>query len=453
MRIRLAGPLPDRLGDKAGLAEGAARVGKAEFLAFAAHGIAVATGLVTALLIARFSTPAEQGYYYTFRSLFGLAPLLDFGMSQAVLVLTGLWGALDSNRGGSSEREHLWRIGARWAAAASLTFAVTIGTVGTVIVAKTAGLSYAWIVPWVVGLVACACQMRLDIRLAVLQGLNQRVRYWQVRLLTVVSAGLGSWALIVVGRPLWAATWFAVSGVIVASQLTRRLSGLKPRTEFSGPIRDRAFFLSRVWPFQWRGALAWASVALALTIFTPIVLWAAGPDEAGRFGMSASLAAIVFGSGNTYLVSRLPLWPVRWVRFRLGDLGGLARELVPALSLSALTAALIGVGLVTADRMGIHISARILPAADTLTMVAGAAGLVYVNGVATFLRARGEEELYAVLAVTTILMCLAGVALVSMVSVRAAVVAFAATIILVQCPAVTIAASRRRQEARRRGNQ
>ena len=44
-----------------------------------------AAGLVTVLLIARFLTPAEQGYYYTFGSLVAIQMIFELGFSFVIL--------------------------------------------------------------------------------------------------------------------------------------------------------------------------------------------------------------------------------------------------------------------------------------------------------------------------------------------------------------------------------
>ena len=46
-----------------------------------------AAGLVTVLLIARFLTPAEQGYYYTFGSLVAMQMIFELGFSFVILQL------------------------------------------------------------------------------------------------------------------------------------------------------------------------------------------------------------------------------------------------------------------------------------------------------------------------------------------------------------------------------
>ena len=60
-----------------------------------ARGWASGSGLVTVVLIARFLSPAEQGYYYTYASLIALQMVFELGFSQVVMQLA------------SHERAHL----------------------------------------------------------------------------------------------------------------------------------------------------------------------------------------------------------------------------------------------------------------------------------------------------------------------------------------------------------
>lgn len=60
-----------------------------------ARGWASLAGLVTVVLIARFLSPAEQGYYYTFGSLVALQIVFELGFSFVILQMA------------SHERAHL----------------------------------------------------------------------------------------------------------------------------------------------------------------------------------------------------------------------------------------------------------------------------------------------------------------------------------------------------------
>src|SRR6201993_2196971 len=52
-----------------------------------ARGWSSAAGLVTVALIARFLSPSEQGYYYTFGSLVALQIVFELGFSFVILQL------------------------------------------------------------------------------------------------------------------------------------------------------------------------------------------------------------------------------------------------------------------------------------------------------------------------------------------------------------------------------
>ena len=49
------------------------------------RGWGLLSGLVTLLLVVRYLTPDEQGYYYTFASLLAMQILFELGMSVVVM--------------------------------------------------------------------------------------------------------------------------------------------------------------------------------------------------------------------------------------------------------------------------------------------------------------------------------------------------------------------------------
>ena len=75
-------------GRKARILEGLRRflgLDRAIVFTIMARGWSSLAGLVTLLLIARFLTGAEQGYYYTFGSLVALQIVFELGFSLVIL--------------------------------------------------------------------------------------------------------------------------------------------------------------------------------------------------------------------------------------------------------------------------------------------------------------------------------------------------------------------------------
>src|SRR5436305_1904958 len=151
-------------------------------------------GLVTVLLIARFLTRAEQGYYYTFSSLVALQIVFELGFSFVILQMA------------SHERAHLSispdfeisgdavahrrlasviQKSVRWYSAAAVLLAVFLLSAGSWFFSEHAhgGDSVSWRVPWYANAIAATVTFQLDPILSFLEGCGfvanvARLRFW-----------------------------------------------------------------------------------------------------------------------------------------------------------------------------------------------------------------------------------------------------------------------------------
>src|SRR6202166_4387546 len=118
-----------------------------------------AAGLVTVALIARFLSPAEQGYYYTFGSLVAVQIVFELGFSYVILQLASheraeLSISIDYEITGDpiahARLASVIQKSVRWYSVAAVFMAVTILPVGFYFFAKHqhAGQTVSWQLPW-----------------------------------------------------------------------------------------------------------------------------------------------------------------------------------------------------------------------------------------------------------------------------------------------------------------
>ncbi len=86
---------PSKMMQWVGLARHGLGLDRAVVFTVLARAWTSGSGLITVVLIARFLSPAEQGYYYTYASLIALQMVFELGFSQVVMQLA------------SHERAHL----------------------------------------------------------------------------------------------------------------------------------------------------------------------------------------------------------------------------------------------------------------------------------------------------------------------------------------------------------
>ena len=260
-----------------------------------------AAGLVTVALIARFLSPAEQGYYYTFGSLVALQIVFELGFSFVILQLASHERAQLSI---SSDYEitgdpiaharlaSVIQKSVRWYSAAAMFMAATLLPVGFYffVTHQHAGPSVPWRLPWCSAALMAALNFQIDPFLSFLEGCGYVPEVARLRFLQSIIGSLLAWMVLISHHGLLAPSMMLI-GMASASLVwlfgkRKLLLGLL--RHHSGA--DRIQWNVEVWPFQWKIAVSWFCGYFIFWMFNPALFAFRGPVEAGRMGMSLSLA-------------------------------------------------------------------------------------------------------------------------------------------------------------------
>ena len=260
-----------------------------------------AAGLVTVALIARFLSPAQQGYYYTFGSLVALQIVFELGFSFVILQLASHERAQLAI---SSEYEisgtpiaharlaSVIQKSVRWYSLAAVAMAVILLPAGFYFFSthQHPGQSVSWQLPWCSAALMAALNFQLDPFLSFLEGCGYVPEVARLRLMQSVTGSLLAWMVLMSHHGL-----FAPSMMLFGMAFTSLVWLTGKRKLLLGLLRHqtgihRIRWNQEVWPFQWRIAVSWLSGYFLFWIFNPVLFAFRGPVEAGRMGMSLSLA-------------------------------------------------------------------------------------------------------------------------------------------------------------------
>jgi hypothetical protein len=266
--------------------------------------LARATGILgsagTVLLIARFLSAVEQGYYYTLLSLVSLQIVFELGFSFVVQQLAAHecayleLGADGSVRGDSAAHARLasaLQLTMRWYTVAALAMGVLVAPLGAWFFTQHAvqGISQVvWQGPWYAAVAATMCNLWCVPLYAFLEGCGEVRATAAMRLRqSVVTAAL-AWLALLLHHGLYAPALMiggqAVTGLVFLGAHRRLLLGL---VQHAG---GRISWLTEVWPFQWRIGVSSMCSYFMVQAFIPIVFAMRGPVESGQMGMSLSIA-------------------------------------------------------------------------------------------------------------------------------------------------------------------
>jgi len=357
----------------------------------------------TVLLILRFLTPVEQGYYYTLLSLVSLQVIFELGFSFVILQMAAHECAhLTLHRDGRVEGDPVAhaRLASvlqktlRWYLVAAVILCVSLLPVGAYFFSRhaSAAAPVAWHGPWTLAVFATAFLFLLNPFFSFLEGCGQ---VWQVGRMRFAQAILGvamSWGAFLAHHGLYS------PGMVNLGLAAAGLPFLYSRRHLClgllrYPAGERAVsWRSEVWPFQWKIAVSWLSVYLSTSVFTPVLFAYRGPADAGRLGMSLGIATYLWTLVLAWMSTKATPFGQMIARGEFDRLDRLFfRTLWQSLAVLTVAAGACEVGLIGLGRFFPQFAARIVsPGIFALILVTTLAVYV-VQSLAVYLRAHKNE--------------------------------------------------------------
>ena len=260
-------------------------------------------GIVTVLLIARFLTPNEQGYYYTFSSLVALQIIFELGFSFVVLQLAAHEraqltflpdGRVEGNPVAHARLASVLQMSVRWYSIAGLLMAAALLPAGIHFfgVHQPAGLVVVWRLPWCLLVVAAMLAFQIDPVFSFLEGCGYITQVAHRRLIQAVLGSLLAWAALITHHGLYSPAMVILGQVLVGlvylffAHVGRLLKDLL----FYPAGENHVGWWREIWPFQWRIAISWLCGYVIYSMFNPVLFAYQGPVAAGRMGMSLAIA-------------------------------------------------------------------------------------------------------------------------------------------------------------------
>ncbi|MGA3010663.1 MAG: hypothetical protein ABSD72_10425 [Terracidiphilus sp.] len=368
-----------------------------------ARGWSTLAGVITVLLIARFLTPAEQGYYFTFSSLVALQIVFELGFSFVILQLAAHERAyLHIQDDGSIAGDPV----AHSRLASVLQKAVRWYTVGAVLMAATLlpagyhffhahrqpGVSVSWQLPWIAAVLATTFTFQIDPLFAFLEGCGRIHQVARMRFTQAFAGSLMAWTALLLHYGLFAPAMIIfgqaiAGGCFLFTQRKLLLPLLRHNTSLHIVSWRR-----EIWPFQWRIAISWLCGYFIFQLFNPVLFAYRGATEAGRMGMSLSIASALSAIAISWMNTKSSHFGALVARREFGTLDRLFfRTLWQSTLLLVAGAVAMLLGLAVTIQRFPHLAARVLPFSVFAVLLATVLCNHIVFSEAIYLRAHKRE--------------------------------------------------------------
>lgn len=316
----------------------------------AARVWSILAGPLSVILIASHLSAEEQGFYYTFASIVTFQTVFELGLGMVIVQFASHekafleWTSGGTLTGSDVEKGRLatlFRKSVQWYAVATTLAAIALLVGGTIFFKYEGTIVEGWASPWIAVALLAGAALFLTPFLSIIEGCGRVAEVARVRTWQVMASNIAAWSVLLLGGKLWAspailAGSLLVGGVWLLATHRKLFSDLLLHTR-GGSISWR----DEVWPFQWRIAVSWISSYFTFHLFIPVLFSSHGPADAGRMGMSLTLASAVFFVATSLLTTKMPLFgeliarrdfaeldarffPAMWRAFGLMALGAIA---------------------------------------------------------------------------------------------------------------------------------
>ena len=361
----------------------------------------------TVLLIVRFLTPAEQGYYYTLASLVALQMVFELGFSFVILQLAAhetarltLFpdGSIEGDPVAHTRLASVFQLTVKWYLRAAVALALLLLPLGIAFFARKGGTAnhVAWFGPWVAAVFAVSLSFLLTPLFSFLEGCNQVRPIARMRMVQSLVSLVLAWTAIASGHGLYASALVNSGSIAIgAGLLYSRRKLLLGLLRFPGAA-TAVSWRDEVWPFQWKIAIAWLSSYFTFQVFTPILFAIRGPQEAGRMGLSLSIVAYIPFVALCWITPKAAPFGRLVNLGRLRELDRLFfRALRQSFALVVAVAAACELGVIAARRVLPGIASRMESPRVFVLLLAAAAGSFLVQSLAVYLRSFKREPYLA----------------------------------------------------------
>jgi hypothetical protein len=357
----------------------------------------------TVLLMAHFLSPFEQGYYFTLISLAALQVIFELGFSFVVMQLAAheraalvffADGRVAGDAAAHARLASVLQLAVRWYARAGIAAGAFLWPLGIFFFSRSrpSGSHVRWFLPWLAAVLTSVCLFLQVPLCAFLEGCGEIRQVTRLRLCQCVAGTVLCWSCMLTGHGLFApGMTMAASGAVGGGFLWSRrrfLLGL-----WHSPVGRHAVSWRReIWPFQWKIAISWLCAYFAVQMFTPLLFHYRNPVEAGRMGMSISVAGYLSAIALAWMTTKAPSFGQLAARREFARLDELFfRTLWQASSLLVLLAAGCMAAVLLLQRLSPGLGARLVAPRVFGLLLLGTVGSALVQSMAIYLRSFKRE--------------------------------------------------------------
>lgn len=306
-------------------------VNKTILLTSSSTTIGALGSVLSALLVIKFLSFEEQGFYYTFGSIVAIQIFFELGLNGIITQFVAHEFAnlgydekskLFGNQFNKSRLSSLLHFCVKWylVFSSGLLLILMISGYCFFIKFQQNNISVNWLMPWLLLSFSTALNLLLSPITAFIQGLGNVKEianfqlYGQFVRLVIVSVGLFyGLKLYVLGVGVL---------VLFITMLINILIRFKAQliTIWNIPITEKIHYFKEIFPYQWKIALSWISGYFIFQLFNPVLFASEGAKIAGQMGLTLTALNGILTISFAWMSTKVPLFSTLIANKKFNDL-------------------------------------------------------------------------------------------------------------------------------------
>lgn len=385
-------------------------IDKAIFYTLLGRGAQIATALFTVLFVARYLTPDEQGYYYTFGSITAIQVFFELGLTGIITQFVAHEVShleikdnqiINGDIKYRSRLASLLKFCAKWYTILAALLFVLLLIIGFLFFYKyNVNSNIVWEWPWVILALGTTLNFLLSPFIAIIEGFGKVKEIAQIRFWQQLTSPLVLWAGLILGSKLFVSGIYTIYMVILAFILILKAPYFcLLRKLLNGKTTEEVSYRKEIYPYQWRIALSWISGFFIFQLFNPVLFATEGAIVAGQMGMTIAALNGLQALTQSWINTKVPKMSGLIALKQFGELDSLFYKtfyqmlIVGSFVIIVFVLAIAAIQYYDIKPLGLEIGDRFLPIIPLILMSWAVFTSLPINCWATYLRCHKKEPL------------------------------------------------------------
>jgi len=275
--------------------------------------------IVSIVLVVKYLSGVEQGFYYTFGSIVAIQIFFELGLNGIITQYVAhetsnlKWESKHKLKGESkylSRLSSLLHFSIKWYLCFASILLVTLIIVGLLFFKRfdTSEGNVSWLIPWILLSIGTVVNLIFSPIMAFIQGLGRVKEIAQIQFLQQLLRLTFVWTSLIWGAKLFVLGIGSFVNVLIfiLFLISKYRKILKNIWEVT--IIEKVHYRSEIFPYQWKIALSWISGYFIFQLFNPVLFATEGAVVAGQMGMTLAALNGILSISLAWITTKVPLF-------------------------------------------------------------------------------------------------------------------------------------------------